>query len=63
MPRYRVRITYDMGMSKGEETYEFTAKNDKAAQNFCKRHEGEDVGPIKRGVHFDTSTLSRVVGS
>ncbi len=62
MPRYRVKATYDMGMSMGSETYEFEAKNDKAAKAHLRRKRGGWLDVHKRGVDFDMSTLARVIG-
>ena len=61
MPRYRVEITYDIGMSGGGETHEFEAKNDKDAKAYIKKHDGDSLSPIKKDVHFDTSTLSKII--
>ena len=59
--KYRVDITYDMGMSDGGETMNFTACNDEEARGFLKEIEGESVVPNKRDVHVKMETFSRVI--
>jgi hypothetical protein len=61
MPRYSVEVTYDMGMSMGEETHKFEEKDDDAAREYIKKYEGDSLGDIKKGVHFQAETLSRVL--
>lgn len=61
MPKYRVNVSYDMGMSGGGETLEFERKNDRAARRYLKKLEGSDLSLIKRGVSVQWNTFSRVV--
>lgn len=61
MPRFRVDITYDMGMSSGVETHEFGSLDDNAAIKYIENNEGKSLGSNKRGVHFKKETLSRVI--
>ena len=61
MPKYRVDITYNMGMSQGGETYEFNARNDSDAIKKMEGMEGRMLSLIKRNIHCKKETLSRMV--
>ena len=63
MPRYRVEVTYNMGMSRGGETITFEADDDKDAEAYLEQNAGGSLSGIKRGLRFRKETLSRVVGS
>jgi len=61
MPKYRVEVTYDMGMSRGGEMHEFEARNDVRAKEYIKKLKGSWLSLIKRGVSVKEETLSRVI--
>lgn len=61
MPRYRINVIYNMGMSEGGETHEFSSSDDNEAMKYAEELEGKDSSCIKRNVQPIMGTLSRVL--
>lgn len=59
MPKYMAKVSYDMGMSMGEEVIEFNALNDKVAILRAQKLQGGLLSLIKRDV--DVEWLARMI--
>lgn len=61
MPRYRVEVTYDMGMSRGGEVLQFEAADDEVAIQYMDDYSGGNLSLIKRDLQFRRGTLAKCV--
>ena len=61
--RYRIECKYDMGMSRGGETYKFNACSKKEAMRHIEKMEGGWLASNKRGARFEMETFSVVINS